>query len=127
MVLGASVTNRWKNCRCRGETEEFVPRASAALVAAQAGGAGTGLSRRGAQPARGCSPPRLQVPEQCLPSSSSFVFNIFRYVLLLFNFHNFNSRFFFYVLFLSVNHTQTCRPRVDLVLSCVKLLEFPTP
>lgn len=72
-----------------------MPRASAALVAAQAGGAGTGLSRRGAQPARGCSPPRLQVPEQRLPSSSSFVFNIFRYVLLLFNFHNFNSRFFF--------------------------------
>lgn len=33
---------------------------------------------------------------------------------------------FFFFMFLSVNHTQTFRPRVDLVLSCVKLLEFPT-
>lgn len=62
--------------------------------------------------------PRLRSPAVC-PSLPFSV--ISRYILLLFNLHNFNS-YLFYVLFLSVNLTQTFRPRVDLVLSCVKLL-----
>lgn len=60
---------------------------------------------RGAQRAGGLlSSVSLQMPEQCLPFSSFFVFNIFSYTLLLFNFHNFNSRFFMFCFFQLITH-----------------------
>lgn len=76
---------RWKNYRSWGKEKCFWCRAGCA---------------------RPLSPEVFSCPSSLssLSSSSFFCFNIFRYTLLLFDFHNFNSCFFMFCFFQLITH-----------------------